>query len=77
MRIFKTMKCTYLGLANMACCTKYARQPKWTANCESTVNIVYKLKMLVSGRSFDNVFNGLDREINRKQVASKMPCNVA
>ena len=42
-----------------------------------TVKMVYKLNMLGSGRSFDKVFNGFDRDINKKQPANKIPCKVA
>jgi hypothetical protein len=57
--------------------TRYVIQQKCTANCSKTVSIVYTLKIFGNGRCFDKVFKGLEREMNKKQVASKMPCNVA
>lgn len=39
--------------------------------------IVYILKMFGRGLCLDNVFNGFDLDMNKKQVANRIPCNVA
>lgn len=67
----------YFGDRNTASLTRYIKQQKCTANCRRTVNTVYKLKIFGNGLCFDKVFKGLDRDINKKQMASRIPCNVA
>ena len=53
------------------------RQPRWTANCDRTVRMVYTLKILGRGLCLDRVRKGLDREIKRKHPARSSPWNVA
>ena len=53
------------------------RQERWTANWESTVAMVYTLKMFGRGRCLLSVVKGFDLEMKRKQPASNKPCNVA
>lgn len=59
-------KCTYSttgGARNLACCTKYIKHTKCTANCNITVNIVYTLKIFGKGLCFDKTFNGCKKQI--------------
>lgn len=50
------------GDRSLASFTRNNRQLKCTANCESTVRIVYALKMSGNGRSLDRVFSGCRRK---------------